>query len=85
MATTKKRLIERAEALGCEVSDNSGRGELILSFYTPEGVIWKASDCHTIGVAYYSEPAVGVADLAADMDKGTRPCDITDCDVCNGY
>lgn len=65
-----------------DVLDNSGPGEVDVNVYSPAGYMWVATDCHSLTVRFFTDPAAGWATLEEDLRKGLMACDVTDCEVC---
>lgn len=77
-----KKVLAAIEAAGGEFEDWGGRTELRGCAALPAGTVWEATGAHTIAVHYYSDRPAGWRTLLQDVQQGTRPCDLQQCDIC---
>lgn len=68
-----------------EIDDSSSRYDIDISMYTPKGVRFKATECHTSVIAFsYLEgtKADGWRYSWEDLAFGIEECDTPDCGYC---
>lgn len=82
MPTHAQQARRRLTALGADVNDRSGRGELMLDAYLPAGLAWTASDCHALVISYKTDRDAGWTDLLNRIKLGTYDCTEPGCEHC---
>ena len=81
--SARQDVLAAVDALGLDIEDSSGPGELLVSLWSPAGTAFAATGCHSLSVVYYSDRPAGWADLAADLRAGLEACTDDECDTCN--
>jgi hypothetical protein len=61
---------------------NDGRS-IVIQAYTPAGVQWKATGCHTLVVSAFTNPKEARRAFMQDISLGVQLCDNKDCEFCN--
>lgn len=85
MSTYKQRAEAFCAKHNIELDDSSSRYEIDISMYTPKGIRFRATDCHTSVTAFsYLEgsKADGWKHVWEDLSFGVEECDTPDCGYC---
>jgi hypothetical protein len=83
MTVTAKQVNDLAAKLGVEdiYVGPTGRGYQVEA-YTPNGLVWKDTGCHTLVEYWTTNPAGCRAEALRRMAKGVEKCDQDDCGYC---
>jgi hypothetical protein len=68
---------------GADVQDMSGPGELLLSVWSPTGLVWRSTGGHSLSVSYHTDRPAGWRWLLGELRQGVEPCDNDDCETCH--
>lgn len=85
MASIKQRVEAFCRENDIELDDSSDRYDIDISMYTPKGIRFKATDCHTSVTAFsYLEgsKADGWRHVWEDLCFGLEECDEPNCGFC---
>lgn len=84
MTTPRQEALALIARVGADFNDRSAgeRDRLVADAFTPVGVIWAATGCHTLVIANNTNRPEGWRQFLDDLRQGTRPCDQPDCDTC---
>jgi hypothetical protein len=79
--TPRQRCLRLIEEYGGDFQEWDSDG-LEGDVWSPKGVVWAATDCHTIAVSFYTDRPAGWKALLEDLEQGVVPCEQPDCDTC---
>jgi hypothetical protein len=73
----------RLAALGCSDYRLGMCGSTYeLDAWAPKGFVWRATDCHTLVVSFYTDWAGARVAMMSDLQDGMKPCTTEDCEGC---
>lgn len=81
---SEKALRDLAASFGADLVIDGGRAP-DLDAWTPAGVVWRSTGCHSLVYAGYPGQPIGDArrEMFDEMSDGVEPCSNPECDTCH--
>lgn len=82
MATPRRQVLNLVQRHGADLTDRPGDG-FDVNVWAPAGVMWNATECHSLSSRNYTDRNAGWFSLLDDLKLGVSPCNDATCDTCN--
>ena len=83
MTSPRQQCLDLIAEYDAEFEEYGHNRQLIAGAYTPTGIVWAATQCHTLAVQFLTNRSEGWASLLDDLLAGVEACDDPDCETCH--